>query len=232
MLVGEEVAGASEPALHLVGDEQGLVAGQQVGRGGQESGRTHRHPFALDRFDQESGDVALRELAPQPLEITERDHGVREQGVEAVAELLGPVDGKRTGGQAVERVVAVDDASATGGVAGELQRRLDGLGAAVAEVDPIEVWCRGEQPLGQHARERRRVELGQVGQIGVDDVVNGLPDHGLVSAQREHSEAGEHVEVLAAVGVVQVGARRSGVDLVESDRVQHARQLRVEISLL
>ena len=84
---------------------------------------------------------------------------------------MAPLTDSEPAVKPVERVVAVDDASAAGGVAGELQRRLDGLGAAVAEVDPVEVRRRGEQPLGQQAGQRRRVELGQVGQIGVEDVV-------------------------------------------------------------
>ena len=102
-------------------------------------------------------------------------------------------------------MVAVDDASTARGVPGEFQRGLDGLGAAVAEVDPIQVRCRGEQPLGQHAGQRRRVELRQVGEIGVDHVVNGLADDRMVAPQREHPEASEHVEVFAAVLVVEVG---------------------------
>ena len=73
------------------------------------------------------------------------------------------------------------------------------------------------------------VELGQVGEVGVDDVVDRLPDDGVVPSEREDSEAGQHVEVLDAVRVVEVGTLRPGVDLVEADGVQHPRQLRVQI---
>ena len=69
------------------------------------------------------------------------------------------VDRQRTGRQAVEGVVAVHDARAAGGVARELQRRLDGLGAAVAEVDPVQVRGAGEQLLGEQAGQQRGVEL-------------------------------------------------------------------------
>ena len=129
-------------------------------------------------------------------------------------------------------MVAVDDAPTAGGVPGELQRRLDGLGAAVAEVDPVEVRRRGEQPLGEQPGQRRRVELRQIGEIGVDDVVNRLADDRMVPAEGEYPEAGEHVEVLDAVLVVEVRPCGAGVELVEPDRVQHARQLWVHVPAL
>jgi hypothetical protein len=159
----------------------------------------------LNGFDEESGDVSLREFASQPIDIPERDHRVGKQRVEAAAEFLGSVDREGTRGQPVERVVAIDNASAASGVTGEFQRGLDGLRAAVAEVGPIQVRRRSEQPLGQYSGKRRRVELRQVGKIGIDDIVNGLADDGMVAPESEHPEAGQHVEVFAAVRVVEVG---------------------------
>ena len=126
-------------------------------------------------------------------------------------------------------MIAVDDAVAAGGEAGELQRRLDRLGAAVAEVHPVQVRDVGEQRFGQRPGQRRRVELGQVGQVRVEHVVQRLPDHRMVPAEREHPEPGQHVEVIGAVVVVQVRALAAHVDLVEPDGVQHPRQLRIEV---
>ena len=60
-------------------------------------------------------------------------------------------------------------------------------------------------------------------------VVQGLADHRVVAARREHAEAGQEVGVLVAVGVVQVGALGPLVDLVEADRVQHLGLLRVQV---
>ena len=55
-----------------------------------------------------------------------------------------------------------------------------------------------------------------------------LADDGVVPAEREHPETGEHVEVFVTVGVVEVRALAAGVVLVEPDCVQHARQLWIE----
>ncbi len=48
-------------------------------------------------------------------------------------------------------------------------------------------------------------------------------------AQGKYPKAGKHVEVVVAGVVVQVRAFGARVDLVEADRVQHARQLRVQV---
>jgi hypothetical protein len=229
VLVREEVTGTPDAALHLVGDEQRLVPAQQVVRGGQVARRADRDALALDRLHEQRGHVAPAQLALQGVEVAERERGVRQQRGEALAELVGAVDRQGAGGEPVEGVVEVQDAGLAGEVPGELQRRLDGLGTAVAEVDAVEVRRPGQQGLAEQPGERRRVELGEVGQVEVEDVVHGLADHRVVPAQREDPEAGEHVEVLGAVLFVQVRALGPGVDLVETDGVQHAWQLVVEV---
>jgi len=132
----------------------------------------------------------------------------------------------------VERVVAVQNPAAPGGVAGELQRRLDRLGAAVSEVDALQVRRLGHQLLGEHPGQWWGIELGQIGQPEVEDVVQGPPDRRVMPAQREHTEAGKHVEVLVAAGVVQICAFTAHVDLVKADRVQRAVQLGVAMTLV
>ena len=87
----------------------------------------------------------------------------------------------------------------------------------------------GQQLLGEQAGQRLAVEAGEVGELGVEDVVQRLADDGVVAAEAHHPEAGEHVEVVVAVGVPEVGALGPLVDLVEADGVQHARQLVVEV---
>ena len=155
--------------------------------------------------------------------------GVGQQRVEPAAELGRAVDGQRTRGEPVEGVVAVDDAAAPGGVPGELQRGLDRLGAAVAEEHPVQAGRLGQQPLREQARQRPAVELGPVGQLGVERVVQRLADHRVVAARGEHAEAGQEIGVLVALGVVQVRALGPLVDLVEADRVQHLGLLRVQV---
>src|ERR1022692_4326746 len=56
-----------------------------------------------------------------------------------------------------------------------------------------------------------------------------LADHRMVVADAEHPEAGQEVRVPHAVRVVEVAAFRALVYLVESDRVEHAGPLRIEV---
>ena len=229
MLVGEELAGPAQPGLHLVADQQRAVLVQQGGRRGQEAGRHHVHALALDRLDEQRGHVAPAQFGGQRVQVAERDHGVRQQRGEAAAELRRAVDRQRPGGQPVERVVAVDDPAPPGGVPGELQRRLDRLGAAVAEVHPVQPGRLGQQPLGQQAGQQRGVELDQVGEFRVEHLVQRLPHHRVVPPDPEHAEPGQEVGVPVAVGVIQIGALGPLVRPVEADGVQRPRQLGVQV---
>ena len=145
------------------------------------------------------------QLPAHGVEVAEGHLRAREQGAEAVPELLGPVDRQRARRQAVEGVIAVEDAGPAGGAAGELERRLHRLGAAVAHVDPVQVRGPVDEGLGQQPGQERRVHLHQVGQLGVEDVVQG-PAHGRVGPpDAEYAETGQEVEV-AGAGVVVRGS--------------------------
>src|SRR3546814_11006523 len=96
------------------------------------------HSLALDRLDDEGGDVAaLRAARQRRLErgkIIEGDlHAVRQQRAEALAEDLAAVQREGAVGEAVEGVVAVEDLRPAGRHAGELDRGFHRLGAGVAE---------------------------------------------------------------------------------------------------
>lgn len=126
-------------------------------------------------------------------------------------------------------MVAVQDPGLPGGVPGELQRGLHRLGAAVAEEHPVQVRAVGEELLGQQPGQRLAVEAGEVGELGVEDVVQCRADDGVVAPQAHDAEPGEHVQVVVAVRVPEVGALAALVDLVEADGVQHARELVVQV---
>ena len=126
-------------------------------------------------------------------------------------------------------MIAVQDPAVAGRAAGELQRRLDRLGAAVAEVDAIHPGRAREQLLGEQPREQRQVELHHVGELGVEDVVQRLPDDRVVAPDAVDAEARQEVEIAVAVDVVVPRAARLGEDAVEADRAQGSRHLRVEV---
>ncbi len=75
-----------------------------------------------------------------------------QQGPEALAELPPAVERQCPGGEAVEAVVAVDDAVAPGGGPGELDGGLDGLCPGVGEERPLDAGVGpGHERLGQEA---------------------------------------------------------------------------------
>jgi hypothetical protein len=89
---------------------------------------------------------------------------------------------------------------------GQLPRRLDSLRAARREEDPVEVARRERgDPLGKLDRGRVRVrpqrEERQLGRL----LGGGLGKLGPAVAGVHHEEAGEAVEVAAALGVPHVG---------------------------
>ena len=229
VLVGEELPGPAEAGLHLVADQQRAVLVQQRGRLAEEARRGREHAMALDRLDDHGRYVAALQLRLEGGEIAERDLRVRQQRPEALAELLGAVHRQRPRGQPVESVDGIEDPPAPGRVARELQRRLDGLGAAVAEEHPVKAGRLGQQPLREQPGDRLAVELCPRGEVHVQGVVQRLADHRVAAARREHAEPGEEVGVGVALGVVEVGALAPLVVLVETDRVQRAGQLRVEV---
>ena len=76
---------------------------------------------------------------------------------------------------------------------------LDRLGAGVGEEDPLDArMSAGDQRLGQEAGQQGAVHLHQVGQVGIDRLVERLFDGRVGPAQREHAEAGQQVEVTLA----------------------------------
>ncbi|CAO0837926.1 hypothetical protein SMICM17S_09167 [Streptomyces microflavus] len=87
-----------------------------------------------------------------------------------------------------------------------------------------------EQLLGEQSGQRLAVEAGEVGELGVEHVVQGLAHDRVVPADPHHAEPGEHVEVVVALRVPEVRPLGPLVELVEADGVQHARQLVVEVA--
>ena len=114
----------------------------------------------------------------------------RQQRPEAVAEVLVAVERQRAEREAVEGVARVEDPRAPGRGAGELDRALDRLGAGVGRDhrgDPLR--SARDERLGEGARQQRHAELGEVGGVRVQQLVQ-LGDHvWVVAADRERAVA-------------------------------------------
>ena len=231
LLVAEEGARPPETGLHLVEDHERLVPAAERLRLLPELVRRQVDPLALDRLGDERRHVAAPELPRQGGGVTERDHvAPREQGAEAAAELLPAVEGERPRREPVEGVVAVEDARALRGGPGELDGALDRLGPGVGEEHPLDPRVRpGHQLLGQDAREQGAVHLHEVGQVGVEGVVERTNDRWMAPSEGEHPEAGQEVEVAIPLVVDEVAALALLVEPVELDLAEDPGELGVDV---
>src|SRR5262249_10157219 len=148
-------AGAPEPGLNLVGDQQGSVTAADIESPLQISVIRQIDAFALDRLDDECCDLAGGEGPVQRLQILGRNfETLRDKRTESVAKQLVAVERQCAQCQTVKCVTAVCDCAAPGGCAGKFQRSLDGFGSRIGEKDPIEIGHVAQQPFGQYAGQR------------------------------------------------------------------------------
>jgi hypothetical protein len=116
---------------------------------------------------------------------------------------------------------------------GELDRRLDGLGARVAEEHPADAGVRPRhQLLGKQAWQQRAVHLHHVRQVKVERLVQRGLDGRMAPAERVDAEPGQEVEVTPAGVVVEVAALSPDVVAVEPESSQRPRQLMVHEPLV
>ena len=188
----EESSGAADPGLDLVGDEQRAVLPAERGGARQKFVGRHVDALALDRLDDEGGDLARRQRLLERCEVVERDCGAsRQQRLETAAEIRVVRQRQRAVGQAVKGVVAVDDARASGRAARELDRGLDRFGAGIGEKHLVQIWHMLQQTLGQYAGERRDVELHEIGQVGVEHALQRLAQRRMVAANRKNAKTAQ-----------------------------------------
>jgi hypothetical protein len=213
VLVGEELAGATEARLDLIGHQEDVVLLADGGCLSEEAvGWDEDSGFALDGLDEEGGGVGGDGCA-EGGGVTEGDDlEAGEEGAEAFAVLLVGGEADDGDGAAVEVVGADDDLGLIGGDAfdliapltGDLKRGLDGLGAGVHEEGHLEA---GE--IVEVFVEERELVVAE-GARGEGDLV-GLLDHGghddgVAVALIDGGVGGKAVEIAAAFDVVDPDA--------------------------
>src|SRR5205085_9154505 len=122
-----------------------------------------------------------------------------------LAEKIGAVDGQGTGRETVERVIAIDDLLATGRTAGKFDRPFDRLRAAVAEEHPRQAAADVlGQLFGNQSRQSAAAHPDEVGQVLVEQLLEGGLDLRMVASDREDPPSGEQVEILVALVIPEV----------------------------
>lgn len=61
-----------------------------------------------------------------------------------------------------------------------------------------------DQALGQNTGKRGNIELDEIGEFAVEHAFQGITNHGMVTAEREHPEAAEEIEVTHIVAIEEV----------------------------
>ena len=235
MLEREEAPGAPDPRLHLVAHEQRAGLAAEALARLQVVRRRQVHALALHRLDHKAATSPPRERALERLQVAERDRlAVLQQRAEASAELLVAVERERAQREAMERVLGVEHPPAAGRRAGDLDRRLDRLGAAVG---------RAPSPRRSPARARaaprpaRRSAASHPAGAGCPSARrHHLPqrrDHlRVVAPDREHAIAAEQVEVALAPGRRSGARPRRPPTPVEAERAQDPPHLRVQVAVV
>ena len=146
VLEAPELAGAPQPGLHFVGDQQDPVAGAQLADPGPVVFRWDDGPgLALDRLGNEPGHVDPDGLTDVQLPLeglgVPEGHVVDKPavGLEGVTEVLLAHDAQGTQSFAVKGPHGRDEGVAAGVEAGDLEGPLDGLGSAVHEEGVVDV---------------------------------------------------------------------------------------------
>ena len=85
-----------------------------------------------------------------------------------------------------------------------------------------------QQLLGEQRWQDRRPELHGAGRLQLELLDERRADARVVAADVEHPEAAEHVEVAVPVSVPEVLPLRARPDPIEADRLQDARELRID----
>ena len=188
----QKFSGAADAGLDLVGDEQRAVFAAQRGGTGQEFVGGHVDALALDRLDEESGDLARRQRPLERGKIVERDRrAARQQRLESAAEIRVLGQRQRAIGETVERMRAMNDARPPGGAAREFDRGFDGLGAGIGKEHLVQIWDMLDQPFGQHAGKRGNVQLHEIRQIGIEHAFQGMAQRRMVAAYRKNAKSAQ-----------------------------------------
>ena len=213
VLVAEELAGAAEPGLHLVDHQQRLVLAAQRLRLVPVLRRRLVDALALDRLDDEGGDVAPHQRLVQRVDVAERHRlAAGQQLPETLAEFRAAVQRQRTGASARGRrgrrcrirwrpvacranLMADSMASAP-----ELQKKTRLISSSAAR----------HQLLGEQPRQQRAVHLHHVRQVEVDGLVQRRLERRVAAAERVNPEAGKEIEVALALGVDRGSSLRRG----------------------
>ncbi|CAM5200189.1 hypothetical protein BTHI11S_02081 [Bosea thiooxidans] len=234
-LEGEELAGAAEPALHLVGNPEHAVLVAECAQLAPEAfRRLDDAAAALDRLHHHDADrrIALQREANR-LDIAEGhlDPVLDQLELRLVERRIR--DREHALGLAVERVRGMQDLRLRRPLRllGHLQRRLHRLRAGGAEEDHVEIARRdGGEVLRQRRRILRHERHADLVAVLVLELLPRGDDARMVVPEGDRAEAAEEIEDPAAVpGDVVHALGAIDEDPVEAEQLQEMQLAGVEM---
>ena len=231
VLDSQEFACAAHAGLDFVGDQQRPVFAAEGCRIGQEGVVRNVHALALNGLEDE-GRVLARGQRPLQLgDVVERDaRAVRQQRLEAGAEILVVGQRQRAVGQAVIGVAHIQNAGAAGRAAREFDGGLDALRPRIGEERLLQIGHELHQLFGQQARQHRHVHLHEIRKVAVQNAGQRLAQGRVIAADREHAEAAQQIEIFLVLPVIEILPLAAAEADVEADRLQDADELFVQIA--
>ena len=117
MLEPEHLAGSSETALHFVANEKCAVFAAEILRAREKICRWRFAPFALHRFDDESGNIAFGQLALERGDVIQRDACIPliHQRAETLGKTFAAHQRQRSDAESVKGAFERNDALLSGG---------------------------------------------------------------------------------------------------------------------
>ena len=230
VLAREHLAGTPDAGLHLVEDQQDAVPVAQRPQAGEEPVRRHEvAALALDRLDQDRGDLARRHVAgeqhvldvvedglalvgageqrPVVVRIRHVGHARHRREEPLLLGVLARGERQRAHRPAVEPAEEADEARPPGDVAGELERALDALGAGLREEAQHRLAHRRQLV---HALAEAHLVLVPVVGRDVQEAAGGVGDRRddlrVRMAGAADGDAGDEVQEAVAVDVPDLGA--------------------------
>ena len=225
---------AAEAGLHFIADDQRPVVSAERLRTSVKIVRGEAHALALHRLENEGGDVAPREPLLEGSEIAERKtRAIGQQRAEAFLKMNVAHERERPIRQPMEGAFERDESGTARRGPRKLDRAFHRFRAGVAKENGVQMRGRFlEQRFREQSRKQRAIHLHHIGQIEVEHVADRLFDRGMVAPDIEDAVAGEKIEVIAAIAIVEVRPFGACIDLVEADDALHLHKRGVEMPLV
>ena len=211
VIEGPPLAGAAHAGLNLVGHQTDAVVVADFTQAPEEGVGGHGvAALALDGFDEDGGHLPGRNHVPEDVlldEVGVAEGGMGHRGKKGPESFalarLGAGQRERAHGAPVKGTIEGDEPGALGVPAGQLDGRLDGFRAAVAQEDLLGLIARDDGAELLHEFDLRVVTecaAPQVEEIG-GLVLDGGDDFGMAVTGGANGDAGGEVEKTVTVEV-------------------------------